>query len=139
MRPFVMNRLNFAATIATVFALAGSAYAQGIAVSAAYGTPFYGGSHASTAAEGYANGMAAMVQSAGSYNLNTSQAAMNLESARSQALDNDLKGTQTYFEMRNINTTQRKAEEGARCRAKKHGGTLRWPCPSDWRRRSSIR
>jgi hypothetical protein len=108
------NGLFMLTTGAVVLALsAAAAHAQGIAVSAAYGMPFYGGGgHASTAAEGYANGMAAMVQSAGSYNLNTSQAAINLETARSQNLDNNLKGTQTYFEMRNINTAQRKSEDG---------------------------
>ncbi len=103
-------KLIFAAMI--VVAAGNSARAQGVAVSAAYGAPYYGGYHASTAGESYANGMAAMVQSAGSFNLNTSQAAINMETARSQALDNDLKGTQTYFEMRKINTASRKAEEG---------------------------
>jgi hypothetical protein len=108
-----VNGLFMLTTGAMVLALSAAAHAQGIAVSAAYGMPFYGGGgHASTAAEGYANGMAAMVQSAGSYNLNTSQAAINLETARSQNLDNNLKGTQTYFEMRNINTAQRKSEDG---------------------------
>jgi hypothetical protein len=77
-----------------------------------YGMPFYGGGyHASTAAEGAATGMANLVSAAGSYNLQTSQAAINVETARSQNLDNRLKGTQTYFEMRKINTAQRRATE----------------------------
>jgi hypothetical protein len=78
-------------------------------------TPYavFGGGHASTAAEGYANGMSNIIQSAGSYNLQTSQAAINVEQARSMNLDNRLKGTQTYFEMRKVNTASRKAEEGS--------------------------
>ena len=71
----------------------------------------YGGGHASTAAEGYANGMSNIIQSAGSFNLQTSQAAINAEQARSMNLDNRLKGTQTYFEMRRVNTDARKAEQ----------------------------
>ncbi len=108
----LMTRFATATTVVTILALGSSVRAEGMAVSAAYGMPYYGGSHASTAAEGFGNGMAAMVQSAGSFNLNTSQAAINAQTARSQALDNDLKGTQTYFEMRNINTAQRKSEQG---------------------------
>src|SRR5262245_8144695 len=76
-----------------------------------YGFYGYGGGHASTAAEGYMNGMGNVIQSAGSYNLQTSQAAMNMEQARTQNIDNNLKFTQTYFEMRKINSASRKAEE----------------------------
>ena len=73
-------------------------------------TPYavFGGGHASTAAEGYANGMS--THSIGRlYNLQTSQAAINAEQARSMNLDNRLKGTQTYFEMRKVNTASRKS------------------------------
>src|SRR5262249_12952924 len=77
-----------------------------------YYSPYgvYGGGHASTAAEGYANGVGNVMQSAGIYNLQTSEAAINVEQARSMNIDNNLKGTQTYFEMRKINTAARKAE-----------------------------
>jgi hypothetical protein len=74
----------------------------------------WGNPGASTVGQSYAMGMADLVNSAGSYNLQTSQAAINYEQARSQNLDNRLKGTQTYFEMRKINTESRKAEDGRR-------------------------
>jgi hypothetical protein len=101
------------ATTAVVLLVFARANAQvGVGGGYGYGVPYYGGGyHASTAAEGYANGMANVVSAAGSYNLQTSQAAINLESARSQNLDNRLKGTQTYFEMQKINTAARKATE----------------------------
>jgi hypothetical protein len=100
--------------LAVVFLATLVAEAQAQVAPYAYGySPYgyYGGGHASTAAEGYANGMSNIIQSAGSYNLQTSQAAINVEQARSMDLDNRLKGTQTYFEMRKINTASRKSEE----------------------------
>ncbi len=72
----------------------------------------WGGGGAATADQAAAMGMADLVNSAGSYNLQTSQAAINYEQARSQNLDNRLKGTQTYFEMRKINTDSRASERG---------------------------
>jgi hypothetical protein len=106
-----MNRTSMLAIGFTLSALASSALAQ--AVVGNYYSPYgvYGGGHASTAAEGYANGVGNIMQSAGIYNLQTSQAAINVEQARSMNIDNNLKGTQTYFEMRKINTDSRKAEE----------------------------
>ena len=74
---------------------------------APYGS-FY---HSSTAGEGYARGMADVVRSAGDYNLRTSEAAKNYEDARSKDLDNRLKYTQNYFEMRRINKEARAAEQ----------------------------
>ncbi len=53
-------------------------------------------------------GMADLVQAAGQANLSNSEAAKNYEQASSMNLDNQLKGTQTYFEMRKI---YRKAED----------------------------
>lgn len=75
----------------------------------------YGASyHSSTAGEGYARGMADVVRSAGDYNLRTSEAAKNYTDARSQDLDNRLKYTQNYFEMRRINKEARAAEQSPR-------------------------
>jgi hypothetical protein len=70
----------------------------------------WGNGGAATADQAAAMGMADLVNAAGSYNLQTSQAAINVEQARSMNLDNRLKGTQTYFEMRKINTAARNAE-----------------------------
>src|SRR5690606_29529356 len=59
-------------------------------------------------------GFADIVRSAGEYNLNTSEAAINVEQARSMNLDNHLKYAQTYFEMRQLNRQARAAERPQR-------------------------
>jgi hypothetical protein len=73
--------------------------------------PFYGGGGwgASTAAQGYGYGMAAVIQAAGQANLMDSIAAGNYEDARSKLIDNRLKWTNTYFEMRQQNEAARRA------------------------------
>jgi len=62
---------------------------------------------AATVGESYARGAADIVRSQGQYNLQTSEAAINLTQARSQQIDNDLQQTQVFFEKRNINSQQR--------------------------------
>jgi hypothetical protein len=75
--------------------------------------PYWGGSyHASTAEESMANGMANVIQSAGQANLLNSAAARNYEEARSRDLDNRLKATNTYFEMRKMNREYTAQERG---------------------------
>jgi hypothetical protein len=69
---------------------------------------------ASTVGESYARGVSDMIQSAGVANLLNSEAAINIETARSKNLDNRLKGTETYFEMRRRNREYREAERGPR-------------------------
>src|SRR3569623_1592378 len=64
----------------------------------------------STAAGSAAVGMGNLVRSQGMYNQMTAQAAISLEQARTLDLDNKLKSTQTYFEMRRINQEARLAE-----------------------------
>jgi hypothetical protein len=78
-----------------------------------YGYPGYGypNTSASTVGQSYAMGMADLVQSAGQANLSNSEAAKNYQQAESMNLDNQMKGTQTYFEMRKMNTAYRKAED----------------------------
>jgi len=66
-----------------------------------YGWGGYGGG--GTAAGSYLNGMANVVRSAGYYNVMNSVAAQNWEQAYSYDLDNRLKATNTYFEMRRVN------------------------------------
>ncbi len=75
-----------------------------------YGNPYYSDSHASTPGESYARGIADMTRSAGQANLLNSVAAGNYEEARSMELDNRLKTTETYFEMRRVNREARDAE-----------------------------
>jgi hypothetical protein len=71
----------------------------------------YPGTGASTVGQSYAMGMADLVQAAGQANLSNSEASKNYEQAASMNLDNQLKGTNTYFEMRKMNTAYRKAED----------------------------
>src|SRR4051812_14287260 len=66
--------------------------------------------HASTAEEGIQRGFADVVRSQGMANLYNAQAATEAQKARSAALDNQYKATQTYFEMRRYNTEARRAE-----------------------------
>ncbi|MHB0957305.1 MAG: hypothetical protein ACYC6N_26945 [Pirellulaceae bacterium] len=70
--------------------------------------------HASTAAEGAARGAADVIQAAGAANLMNSMAAINTEQARSQYIDNRLKGTKTYFEMKQYNKDYRAANQAPR-------------------------
>ena len=67
--------------------------------------------HASTAAEGAQRGFADVVRSAGEYNLNTAQAASIGQDTVSKYLDNRMKGTSTYFQMRQANDQYRRAEK----------------------------
>jgi hypothetical protein len=53
---------------------------------------------ASTAAEGYANGMSNVIQAQGQRNLSNSQAAINLTEARSSQIDNQVKSVNAFWE-----------------------------------------
>lgn len=72
----------------------------------------WGAHWASTAQQGAAEGMAAVVRSEGYANLQNSEAAKNWQDAKSMAIDNKLKWTEAYFEMRKINREARAAEAG---------------------------
>ena len=93
--------------------------ALGVAASQAsgqwgWGGPFAQNHHSSTAAEGLQRGAADVIRSAGMANVMNSEAAKNYEDARTKYLDNRLKGTKTYFEMRRYNKEYREAEKGPR-------------------------
>jgi len=64
----------------------------------------------STLEEGVQHGYADVVRSYGMANLLNSQAANQIEQARKVYIDNQMKATQTYFEMRRYNTEARRAE-----------------------------
>ena len=85
-----MNRTFALAVALSLAGILPSAFGQ--ATVGNYYNPYgvYGGGHASTAAEGYANGVGNVMQSAGMYNLQTSQAAIKVEQARSQQLSNHM-------------------------------------------------
>ena len=102
MRAFLTLSLVMLGGVSTTFG-------QGLA-------PYYGaigpGSyhHASTAAEGAARGMADVIRSQGAANLMNSEAAINIEEARSRYIQNRLQWTDTYFQMKTINKQYRDAQ-----------------------------
>jgi len=59
-------------------------------------------------------GQGELARGMGQYNLDTSKGIINLQSAKSMAIDNRLKWTETFFEMRRINRTNRAFEAGPR-------------------------
>jgi hypothetical protein len=75
------------------------------------GDGYYGGN---TAAGSAMNGMASVISSAGSYNLATSAAAINMTQADREAIQNNQMYANTYFEMRAANRAARAAEKGPR-------------------------
>ena len=106
---------TFALSLIGLLAISGSSLmAQNYTVSTGTGVvPYYGwggfGFHASTAAEGYLRGRAAVIDAAGSYNANTAQAAISYEQARSLALENDRQYVQNYFQRKELNRQYREA------------------------------
>ncbi len=87
-----------------------------VAVPASFGQwgGFWGAYRPSTAAESYQRGFADVVRSAGAANLMNSAAAINVEQARSQYIDNRLKATQTYFDMKRYNRQYREETDKPR-------------------------
>jgi hypothetical protein len=78
-----------------------------------YVRPYYN-NRAATVGESWARGMSDVIRAQGAANLRNSQAAINLEEARSRYLDNRLKYTETFFENRRLNREFRAAERGPR-------------------------
>lgn len=111
-----MIRYISATAFAVMVSLAAVTYGQvvvgGAGPAYGWGGWGWGGWGGGTVAGNYMQGMSQVVQAQGARNLMNSQAAINLETARSQNLDNRLKYTNTYFEMRRINTAARQAEQG---------------------------
>lgn len=77
-----------------------------------YGMGGWGMNWASTAQEGAGMGMAAVARSQGYANLKNSEAAKNWEEAKTMDMENRLRWTETYFDMRRVNREQRAAEAG---------------------------
>jgi hypothetical protein len=69
-------------------------------MSAAIGQVIY--NNASTAAEGYANGVSNIISAQGQKNVSDSQAAINLTQARSSQIDNQVKSVNAYWEKKGI-------------------------------------
>lgn len=72
----------------------------------------YGGYHASTAAEGYGYGAAAVIDAAGNYNLNTSQAAINYQQAYRNSLENSVNYAETYYTKRRLHDSYMESKAG---------------------------
>ncbi len=68
----------------------------------------------STAQEGADRGLAAVVQAQGYANLQNSEAAKNWEQAKTLEMQNRLRWSETYFEMRQVNRDKRADEAGPR-------------------------
>lgn len=101
-------RTAFLVTLSFVLMQGASLYGQ-----TAFVAPYYN-NKASTVGESWARGMSDVIRSQGDANLRNSEAAINVEEARSRYLDNRLKYTQTYFENRRMNREYREAERGPR-------------------------
>ncbi|MBS0210451.1 MAG: hypothetical protein JSS27_16025 [Planctomycetes bacterium] len=90
----------------------------------------YGGyGYATSPMQGMAYGAAAMTAAQGQANLANAQAAQAQQQAYQMALDNKLKATETYFEMRRVNREAQKAEHDARYPAQMYGSPSLAPKP----------
>jgi len=78
------------------------------------GMGFNRGGYASTAGQAAAYGMSEMMRAQGYENLQNSEAAKNWEEAKTLEIQNRLRWTETYFEMRKENREKRAAEAGPR-------------------------
>ncbi len=74
----------------------------------------WGMNWSSTAQEGADRGLAAVVQAQGHAELMKSEAAKNWEEAKTLEIQNRLRWTETYFEMRQVNRDKRAEEAGPR-------------------------
>jgi len=76
------------------------------------GFGFNRGGYASTAQQGDDYGMSEMMRAQGYQNLQNSEAAKNWEDAKTVDIQNRLRWTETYFEMRKVNKEKRAEEDG---------------------------
>lgn len=70
------------------------------------------GGYASTAGQAAAYGMSEMMRAQGAKNLDNSEAAKNWQDAKTQEIQNRMRWTETYFEMRKTNRDGQAAEAG---------------------------
>jgi hypothetical protein len=94
------------------WAAVGAAWVLGGLASAASAQVVY--NNASTAGESYARGLGDVIRSEGEYNLNSSQAAINMTQARRASIQNQQLAAQTYFDMRKMNRAYQAEERGPR-------------------------
>lgn len=87
------------------------------------GWGFNRGGYASTAGQAAAYGMSEVLRAEGYNNLQNSEAAKNWEEAKTLDMQNRLRWTETYFEMRRVNREARAAERGPPVTQEQ---TIRW-------------
>ena len=104
-----MRSLLFAASLVAI-ATTSIAFAQ-YPPTSPYPTYNYQG-RASTVGESHARGMSDLITAAGQANVANSQAAQGWQQARSMEYDNHRKGTETYFETREMNKKYRAQAAG---------------------------
>lgn len=76
------------------------------------GFGYHRGGYASTAGQAAAYGMSEMMRAQGYENLQNSEAAKNWEEVKTLEIQNRMRWTETYFEMRKTNREARAAEAG---------------------------
>jgi hypothetical protein len=76
------------------------------------GFGFNRGGYASTAQQGADYGMSEVLREQGAKNVDDSEAAKNWQEAKTLNIQNKLRWTETYFEMRKVNTEARAAAAG---------------------------
>ena len=85
-----------------------------------YGGPYFGPyfgpypDHAATAAESYRRGLADVLRAGGEFNRLTSEAALNLQAARAQAITNAQDSVEAYFNIRRQARDYRQTERNPR-------------------------
>lgn len=97
------------ASVTAVLLATGAVLLSTGTVEAQFYDDLYPGHHSSTLEEGVQRGYSDVVRSYGMANLLNSQAAKEFEQARRSYIENRLKATQTYFEMRRYNEESRRA------------------------------
>jgi hypothetical protein len=108
-----MSRFGFALVFVASGMLSGANLHAQYPPPPGYGYGNWGGG-GGTAASNNMNGMANMISAKGSYNLQSSQAAINMTQAQSQEIANHQQYEQTYFSMREENSAARERERGPR-------------------------
>ena len=107
-----LPRRGRTAVVVPVAALAGLVGVWPVAAQWGGGFGYNRGGYASTAGQAAAYGMSEMMRAQGYENLKNSEAAKNWEEAKTQEIQNRLRWTETYFEMRKVNREAKAAEQG---------------------------
>ena len=105
MRPFTASGLGLLVVASALLPMPSARAQWG-------GFGFNRGGYASTAQQGADYGMSEMMRAQGYQNLQNSEAAKNWEEAKTADIQNRLRWTETYFEMRKVNREKRAEEDG---------------------------